>query len=76
MEAFSSVWMWMGCGVNIPNQSNMLIQVLAVIVPQVSKEFHLESCSSGLMLSSCLIGMTFGGLILGYMSDCIGRYLY
>jgi MFS family permease len=77
MAVVSIVWLWMGCRVLYnSNRSNMFLQALAVILPQVSKEFHLESYSSGLMTSSCLIGMTFGGLIWGYISDCFGRYIY
>ncbi|KAJ3111916.1 hypothetical protein HK100_002507 [Physocladia obscura] len=52
---------------------NMWLQILATILPQVQAEFNVLDSISGLGTSSVYIGMIFGSLGWGIISDMIGR---
>ncbi|KAJ3294899.1 hypothetical protein HDU79_010278, partial [Rhizoclosmatium sp. JEL0117] len=52
---------------------NMWLQILATILPQVKAEFSVPSSLSGFGTSCVFIGMIFGSLGWGVVSDIIGR---
>ena len=52
---------------------NMWLQILATVLPQVQAEFQIPDALSGMGTSSVFIGMIFGSLGWGVISDLIGR---
>ncbi|KAJ3262701.1 hypothetical protein HDU77_000217 [Chytriomyces hyalinus] len=52
---------------------NMWLQILASVLPQVQAEFNVPDATSGLGTSCVFIGMIFGSLGWGVISDIIGR---
>ena len=51
----------------------MDLQMLSLALPSISKEFQLSTVTAGLLSTYTLIGMGFGGVIGGWLSDRIGR---
>ncbi|MBT2186201.1 MFS transporter [Sphingobium nicotianae] len=49
------------------------IQVMALAVPSLSRDWALPESSFGLALSAVVIGITFGAGVLGPLGDQIGR---
>jgi len=47
--------------------------IVAFILPQVTKQWHLSSGATGILGSSLLIGFLFGALGAGILGDKIGR---
>ena len=47
--------------------------MLSLALPSISKEFQLSTVSAGLLSTYTLIGMGFGGVLGGWLSDRIGR---
>ncbi|KAI9339303.1 major facilitator superfamily domain-containing protein [Obelidium mucronatum] len=52
---------------------NMWLQILATVLPQVQAEFQIPDAISGMGTSCVFIGMIFGSLGWGVISDIIGR---
>ncbi|KAJ3075491.1 hypothetical protein HDU98_007989 [Podochytrium sp. JEL0797] len=52
---------------------NMWLQILASVLPQVQAEFNVPDATSGMGTSCVFIGMIFGSLGWGVISDMIGR---
>jgi MFS transporter, putative metabolite transport protein len=50
-----------------------ILSIIGVALPLVTSTFHLDVAGAGLLGSASLIGMFFGGLIFGYVTDLIGR---
>ena len=51
----------------------MDLQMLSLALPSISKEFQLSTVAAGLLSTYTLIGMGFGGVLGGWLSDRIGR---
>jgi MFS family permease len=51
----------------------MDLQVLSLSLPSISKELHLSGVSAGALSTYTLLGMGFGGVLAGWLSDRIGR---
>jgi MFS transporter, AAHS family, cis,cis-muconate transporter len=51
----------------------MDLQMLALALPSLTKEFHLTTVEAGLLGTFTLLGMGIGGIIAGWLSDRIGR---
>ena len=51
----------------------MWLQGIAAILPQVQNEFNIRDQASGLIITSCMIGMIVGGILWGSLADIIGR---
>lgn len=49
------------------------VLVIAFTAPSISAEWGLSPTAVGLLLSSGLLGMVFGSLLLGPLADQIGR---
>ena len=47
-------------------------QILPAVLPQVSEQYGLDAEQAGLINSVYFAGLVGGGLIFGYVSDCIG----
>lgn len=52
---------------------NLFFQMMAIILPQLQKEFSLSGFSVGLPSFSMYLGAMLGNLIFGYLSDRFGR---
>lgn len=57
--------------VNILDGFDLL--AISFAAPAISKSWHLDPQTLGIVFSSGLVGMTIGSLLLGPMADCIGR---
>lgn len=51
----------------------MDLQMLALALPSISKDFELSSVMAGALSTYTLIGMGLGGILAGWLSDRIGR---
>jgi AAHS family cis,cis-muconate transporter-like MFS transporter len=51
----------------------MDLQMLALALPDMSRELHLSSISAGALSTSTLLGMGVGGVLAGWLADRIGR---
>jgi AAHS family 4-hydroxybenzoate transporter-like MFS transporter len=49
------------------------IQIISLVAPLLTKEFHIAPASLGPVLAAALIGMAFGGFALGTLGDRFGR---
>src|ERR1700722_407471 len=49
------------------------IQIISLVAPLLTKEFHIAPASLGPVLAAALIGMAFGGFALGALGDRFGR---
>ncbi|WP_405165474.1 MFS transporter [Nocardia sp. NBC_01499] len=49
------------------------ITVIAVALPTVAKQWHLSSLMTGALTASAVIGMFFGALVFGRLTDRLGR---
>jgi AAHS family 4-hydroxybenzoate transporter-like MFS transporter len=49
------------------------IQILSLVAPLLTREFHLSPASLGPLLASALVGMAIGGFLLGGFGDRWGR---
>ena len=52
---------------------NLFFQMMAIILPQLQKEFSLSGFSVGLPSFSMYLGAMLGNLVFGYLSDRYGR---
>lgn len=52
---------------------NIFMQAISVIQPQVQLEFNLSNSQAAIILMFMQIGMMFGAIFWGAMSDMIGR---
>jgi putative MFS transporter len=50
-----------------------ILSIIGVALPLVTTSFGLSTAGAGLIGSASLIGMFFGGLIFGYVTDRLGR---
>ena len=50
-----------------------ILSIIGVALPLVTASFAMSSAVAGVLGSATLIGMFFGGLIFGYVTDRIGR---
>src|SRR5690348_2426883 len=44
-----------------------------MVIPAVSASLHLSSKNAGLLTSTLLVSMAFGGIVFGVLSDRVGR---
>jgi AAHS family cis,cis-muconate transporter-like MFS transporter len=51
----------------------MDLQMLSLALPSISKELRISSVSAGALSTCTLLGMGFGGVLAGWLSDRIGR---
>lgn len=51
----------------------MDLQMLALALPNISKELQLSSVSAGALSTYTLLGMGIGGVLAGWLADRIGR---
>src|SRR5205809_4645201 len=51
----------------------MDLQMLALALPSLTKEFQLTKVAAGALGTYTLIGMGVGGILAGWLSDRIGR---
>ena len=51
----------------------MDLQMLALALPDITKELHLSSVSAGALSTYSLFGMGIGGMLAGWLADRIGR---
>jgi AAHS family cis,cis-muconate transporter-like MFS transporter len=51
----------------------MDLQVLALALPSLTKEFHLSAYQAAALGTYTLLGMGIGGILAGWLSDRIGR---
>jgi AAHS family cis,cis-muconate transporter-like MFS transporter len=51
----------------------MDLQMLALSLPGISKEFHLSTTAAGALSTYTLFGMGLGGTLAGWLADRIGR---
>jgi AAHS family cis,cis-muconate transporter-like MFS transporter len=51
----------------------MDLQMLALALPDISKELHLSSVRAGALSTYSLFGMGIGGILAGWLADRIGR---
>jgi putative MFS transporter len=49
------------------------LAIIAFIMPQVAKQFHMTSAQTGLLGSAAFIGYLVGAFLAGTMGDLIGR---
>ncbi|QPP07970.1 MFS transporter [Streptomyces bathyalis] len=50
-----------------------ILSIIGVALPLITVSFGMDSTQAGLLGAAALIGMVFGGLIFGYVTDKIGR---
>jgi putative MFS transporter len=50
-----------------------ILSIIGVALPLLTGAFHLSGTTAGILGSATLVGMFFGGLIFGYVTDHIGR---
>ena len=51
----------------------MDLQMLALALPSISKDFQVSSVMAGALSTYTLLGMGIGGVIAGWLSDRVGR---
>jgi AAHS family 4-hydroxybenzoate transporter-like MFS transporter len=51
------------------------IQIISLVAPLLTKEFHIAPATLGPVLAAALIGMALGGFALGALGDRFGRRL-
>lgn len=51
----------------------MDLQMLALALPDITRELHLSSISAGALSTYTLLGMGVGGVLAGWLADRIGR---
>jgi len=50
-----------------------ILSIIGVALPLLTGAFHMSGAAAGLLGSASLVGMFFGGLIFGYVTDRVGR---
>lgn len=50
-----------------------ILGIVAIALPQLSKDIGLDESWQGLIAAAALIGMFVGGVVFGYLTDLLGR---
>ncbi|SMC46267.1 MFS transporter [Sporomusa malonica] len=56
-----------------PLLDGYILCIIGAALAQLGPELNLDAHWSGLVGASCLIGLFFGGLVFGYLTDIFGR---